>query len=111
MAEKVDSDFRLTYATMYDPPEELHENYEAALEEVRSSLGAEHAMIIDGQDAHSVQKFEDRSPINQEWVLGSFQSGYRRRRTSCPGGCPASGSNLGTHALEGTRGNHAQGRR
>jgi 1-pyrroline-5-carboxylate dehydrogenase len=32
-------------------------------------------MIIDGQDVHSVQKFEDRSPINQEWVLGSFQSG------------------------------------
>ena len=75
MAEKGYSDFRLTYATMYDPPEELHESYEAALEEVRSSLGAEHAMIIDGQDAHSVQKFEDRSPINQEWVLGSFQSG------------------------------------
>ncbi len=75
MAEKVDGDFRLTYATMYDPPEELHQNYEAALEEVRGSLGAEHAMIIDGQDAHSEQKFEDRSPINQEWVLGSFQSG------------------------------------
>ena len=75
MAEKVDGDFRLTYSTMYDPPEELHQNYEAALEQVRDSIGAEHAMIIDGQDVHSVQKFEDRSPINREWVLGSFQSG------------------------------------
>ena len=75
MAEEVDSDFRLTYATMYDPPEKLHQNYEAALKEVQGSLGAEHAMIIDGQDAHSEQKFEDRSPINQDWVLGSFQSG------------------------------------
>jgi 1-pyrroline-5-carboxylate dehydrogenase len=75
MAEKVDSDFRLTYSTMYDPPEELHQKYEAALGQVRDSMGAEHAMIIDGQEVNSVQKFEDRSPINQEWVLGSFQSG------------------------------------
>jgi 1-pyrroline-5-carboxylate dehydrogenase len=60
---------------MFDPPEELHQKYEAALEQVRSSLGAEHAMIIDGKDVQAEQKFEDRSPINQEWVLGSFQSG------------------------------------
>jgi len=75
MTKKEDGDFRLTYATMYDPPEELHQNYEAALAYVRDSMGAEHAMIIDGQDAHAAQKFEDRSPINQDWVLGSFQSG------------------------------------
>ena len=75
MAEKVSGDFRLTYATMYDPPEALHQEYEAALEAVRGAMGAEHAMIIDGQEVQAAQKFEDRSPINQEWVLGSFQSG------------------------------------
>ncbi len=75
MAEKTDGDFRLTYATMYDPPEELHAKYEATLEQVRASLGAEHAMIIDGKDVEAAKKFEDRSPINQDWVLGSFQSG------------------------------------
>ncbi|GMR09489.1 MAG: L-glutamate gamma-semialdehyde dehydrogenase [Anaerolineae bacterium] len=75
MAEKVNGDFRLTYATMYDPPEELHQNYEAALAEVRDALGAEHAMIISGKDEYADEKFEDRSPINQDWVLGSFQSG------------------------------------
>ena len=75
MAENVDGDFRLTYATMYDPPEALHENYESALAKVKAGLGEEHAMIIGGEDVHAAEKFEDRSPINQDWVLGSFQKG------------------------------------
>ena len=65
MTEKVQGDFRLTYATMYDPPEALHQEYEAALEVVRGSLGAEHAMIIDGQEVQAAQNFEDRSPRHQ----------------------------------------------
>ena len=73
MTEK--TDFRLTYATMFDPPEELHANYERALEGVRAELGADHAMIIDGKDHFAGETFEDRSPINQDWVLGQFQKG------------------------------------
>lgn len=75
MTEKTDVAFKLTYSTMYDPPEELHDRYEAALTGVRESLGEEHAMIIAGEEVEAGEKFTDRSPINQDWVLGTFQSG------------------------------------
>ncbi len=67
--------FKLTYATMFNPPEELHTSYDAALAQVKANLGKEHAMIIAGKDHYAEEKFEDRSPINTEWVLGSFQKG------------------------------------
>jgi 1-pyrroline-5-carboxylate dehydrogenase len=71
MAEK----FKLTYSTMFNPPEELHTRYEEALQKVKSGLGKEHAMLIDGEDHFSEEKFENRSPVNTEIVLGVFQKG------------------------------------
>ena len=70
--------FKLTYATMFNPPEEMHQRYEAALAEVKAALGREHAMIINGEDRKAGEKFEDKSPINTEWVLGVFQQGDAR---------------------------------
>jgi 1-pyrroline-5-carboxylate dehydrogenase len=67
--------FKLTYATMFNPPEELHQRYEAALAEIKSNLGREHAMIINGVDRKAREQFEDKSPINTDWVLGKFQQG------------------------------------
>src|SRR5512133_1517162 len=67
--------FKLTYATMFSPPEELHTRFEAALAEVKARLGQEHGMIIDGKERFASEKFEDRSPINTDWVLGIFQKG------------------------------------
>ena len=67
--------FKLTYATMFNPPEELHERFEAALAQVKSDMGKEHAMLIDGQDRKAKIAFEDRSPINTDWVLGYFPQG------------------------------------
>ena len=32
--------FRLTYATMFDPPEAMHERFESALASVTATLGA-----------------------------------------------------------------------
>ena len=67
--------FKLTYATMFNPPEELHTRYEAALAEVKAKLGREHAMLINGKDRYANKKFEDISPINTDWLLGVFQQG------------------------------------
>ena len=67
--------FALTYATMFNPPEELHTNYEQALARVKAGLGAEHAMFINGHDHFARRKFESRSPINHNWLLGKFQAG------------------------------------
>ncbi len=75
MSGNHDGAFRLTYATMFDPPEELHQRYEQALDTVRAGLGKQHAMLINGEDVTSGEQFDDRSPINQEWLLGSFQKG------------------------------------
>jgi 1-pyrroline-5-carboxylate dehydrogenase len=68
-------DFKLTYATMFDPPEALHDEYEAALGRIKAQMGEEYAMIIDGEEVRSEEKFKDHSPTNQDWVLGTFQQG------------------------------------
>ncbi|MEW5870612.1 MAG: aldehyde dehydrogenase family protein [Chloroflexota bacterium] len=67
--------FKLTYATMFNPPEELHEKFDAALAKTKAALGAEHAMIIDGKDVFADEKFEDRTPINTDTVLAVMQKG------------------------------------
>ncbi|MEW6568869.1 MAG: aldehyde dehydrogenase family protein [Chloroflexota bacterium] len=67
--------FKLTYATMFSPPEEFHTRYEAALARAKASLGREYGMLIGGKEAYASEKFEDRSPINRDWLLGVFQKG------------------------------------
>lgn len=72
------SNFKLTYATMFNPPEELHTQFDAALAKVKAGLGAEQAMLINGKDVFAAEKFEDRSPINTDWVLAVMQKGSER---------------------------------
>ncbi len=68
-----DSKFRLTYATMFNPPEELHTGYEAAVEAIKAKLGQDYPMWVDGKDVFTSEKYENRSPINTEMLLGTFQ--------------------------------------
>ncbi len=74
MADKKSS-FKLTYATMFNPPEELHTSYDAALAKVKARMGEDVPMFIAGEDVLAAEKFEDHSPINQDWLLGTFQRG------------------------------------
>src|SRR5512136_1939650 len=71
----MDNSFKLTYATMYNPPEELHVHFEEALAKVKAGLGKEYGMMIGGKDRFTAEKFEDRSPANTDVVLGIFQKG------------------------------------
>ncbi len=71
MAEK----FKLTYATMFNPPEELHIRFEKALADWKENLGQEYGLIINGEDRFADEKFEKRSPVNTDLVLGVFQKG------------------------------------
>jgi 1-pyrroline-5-carboxylate dehydrogenase len=75
MGEK---NFRLTYATMYNPPEELHTKFEAEVAKIKANLGQEFGMLIDGKDVFADEKFEDRSPINTDLLLGVFQKGTEK---------------------------------
>jgi len=69
------STFKLTYATMFNPPEELHENFDKALKEVMGNLGKDYPMLIDGKDVYAPVKFKDFNPSNFEQLLGTFQKG------------------------------------
>jgi len=62
--------FKLTYATMFNPPEELHTRFEVALARVKDNLGKEYSMFIGGDEKRAVESFEDRSPMNTDMVLG-----------------------------------------
>jgi 1-pyrroline-5-carboxylate dehydrogenase len=67
--------FKLTYATMFNPPEELHTHFEQALAKVKANLGKEYGLLIGGKDIYTAEKIEDRSPTNTDVVLGVFQKG------------------------------------
>jgi 1-pyrroline-5-carboxylate dehydrogenase len=67
--------FKLTYATMFNPPESMHAKYDKALAAVKAGMGRDYGMIINGQDVFADEKFEDRSPIDTNWLLGTFQKG------------------------------------
>ena len=75
MAPRRTAAFKLTYATMFDPPEALHERFESALAQIKARLGREHMLLIGGGERRASEQFEDRSPINTDWLLGKFQKG------------------------------------
>lgn len=64
--------FKLTYATMFDPPESLHADFEAALQRVRAGLGATHGLHLGGQDPMRPATQRLVSPIDTRLHLGDF---------------------------------------
>ena len=69
------TNFKLTYATMFNPPPEMHDHFDNALKEVKANLGREYGMIINNQDVFATEKFEDRYPGNTDTVLAVMQKG------------------------------------
>lgn len=64
--------FRLTYSTMFDPPPEVDERFDAALEKIRHELGRTYGHFIDGNDVTALAPVDDLSPVNSDWLLGRF---------------------------------------
>ena len=64
--------FRLTYATMFNPPESMHERFEAAMTTIRAGLGQRHASFIDGADRDATNYAARSSPIDSGLHLGEF---------------------------------------
>ncbi len=69
------ADFKLTYGNMFNPPEELHKGFDKAVAKLRANLGKEYGMIIDNKDVFADDKYDDRSPVNTDWVLAKIQKG------------------------------------
>src|SRR6476660_1908615 len=62
----------LTYATMFNPPAEMHTRFDAALAELNNSLGDTHPLYINGEDRVTAKHDTRRSPIDQRRILGHF---------------------------------------
>ena len=67
--------FKLTYGTMFTPPQELHDQYDQALNHLKESMGKEYPMIIGGKARFAEEKHKAFSPINSGWHLATFQKG------------------------------------
>src|SRR5438876_6057282 len=64
--------FKLTYATMFNPPAEMHTRFDAALAELNRSLGDTHPLYINGEGRVTAKHDTRRSPIDQRRILGHF---------------------------------------
>jgi len=60
---------------MFNPPETLHKGFDNAVANLKANMGKEYGMFIDGKEVFADEKFEDRSPINTDWVLAKMQKG------------------------------------
>ena len=103
-------DFKLTYATMFNPPEELHTRFDAGLARVKADLGREYAMIIDNKDVFADKKFEDYSPINTDWLLAVMQKGNEHHARQALAAARQRLSRLESYSLAGTRQTAAKSR-
>jgi 1-pyrroline-5-carboxylate dehydrogenase len=69
--------FKITYATLSADNPELHQMFDEALEQAKARFGATYPMLINGEERFAGETFEDRSPINTDWLLGVFQKGTK----------------------------------
>jgi len=70
-----ETSFKLTYATMFNPPEELHDRFSEAMADLKENLGQEYPMFIGGVERVVKDKFKETSPINTDLHLATFQKG------------------------------------
>ena len=63
---------KVTYSTLGSPDPLLHEYFEEEVADRKSKLGARYQMLINGEWVEGDGAFENRSPINTDWLLGVF---------------------------------------
>jgi 1-pyrroline-5-carboxylate dehydrogenase len=68
---------KITYVTSADRMDEVHREFDAAIDRVRGWFGRPHPMLIGGRPVTTGKTFEDRSPIDTRILLGTFQEGDR----------------------------------
>jgi acyl-CoA reductase-like NAD-dependent aldehyde dehydrogenase len=64
--------FRLTYATMFDPPPQLHASFESAVERALARLGGRHTLFIAGTERPAQRHFVRTNPADSTQLLGEF---------------------------------------
>jgi 1-pyrroline-5-carboxylate dehydrogenase len=71
---------KLTYATMFNPPEELHTRFEEALGTVKAKLGQEYGMIINNKDCLLLKSSKIILLPIPMLFWGCFKKGARKMR-------------------------------
>ncbi|MDE2250104.1 MAG: aldehyde dehydrogenase family protein [Gammaproteobacteria bacterium] len=64
--------FKLTYSTMFEPPETLHEAFDKALDRRRSAAPQEYQLYVDGANRPGTSGRDRFSPIDRRLRLGRF---------------------------------------
>ena len=63
---------KVTYSTLGSPDPLLHEYFDEEVEALKGNLGRSYTSHINGQWIGGDADFEARSPINTDWLLGTF---------------------------------------
>jgi 1-pyrroline-5-carboxylate dehydrogenase len=66
---------KVTYATLSNDNEDLHTGFEAAVTDAKTKLGWHYKNYINGEWRDASDKFETRSPIDRDLLVGTFASG------------------------------------
>jgi 1-pyrroline-5-carboxylate dehydrogenase len=70
---------KITYATLGgDAVEDLHRELDTAIAQAPASFGRNHLLYLNGTWVESDGRFDDRSPIDTNIVLGHFQKGTKQ---------------------------------
>jgi acyl-CoA reductase-like NAD-dependent aldehyde dehydrogenase len=64
--------FKLTYATMFEPPGALHASFESAVARARERLGGRYHLHVAGEERAVSRYFTKTNPANTSEVLGEF---------------------------------------
>ncbi len=63
---------KVTYSTLGSPDPLLHQYFDEDVAALKANLGKSYPMLIDGEWVVGEGSFENRSPINTDWLLGNF---------------------------------------
>ncbi|MCB9422841.1 MAG: aldehyde dehydrogenase family protein [Ardenticatenaceae bacterium] len=67
--------FKVTYSTLASPDPMLHQLYDEAVEKAKADFGKNYPLFINGKERFAEKTFEKRSPIDLDWMMGTFQYG------------------------------------
>src|SRR5262249_48156677 len=63
---------KITYATLSNDNEQLHSGFEAAVAEAKTKLDWHYKNYINGEWRDGAESFEARSPIDRDFLMGTF---------------------------------------
>ncbi len=64
--------FRITYATLSADNEELQQAYDDAAERMKSELGKEYPIVVNGEERWREDRYVEPAPADHDVVIGSF---------------------------------------